>query len=101
MEITRLRSPLYAQIELTFACNLACSHCYNEPRFSNDNGLVKLRVVKKEKTEAETKEALNEVIAEIEIIQKSKKENEEARIYRDFKALKTAWLEAIKSIPNN
>jgi len=50
---TRLRSPLYAQIELTFACNLACAHCYNEDRFSNRDGLVALRVVKKEKTATE------------------------------------------------
>ncbi len=47
----RLRSPLYAQIELTYACNLGCSHCYNEPRFSNENGLVQLKRVKKERTE--------------------------------------------------
>lgn len=53
MELTKLRSPLYAQIELTFACNLACAHCYNEPRFSSKDGLVKLRVVKKEPTQSE------------------------------------------------
>ena len=53
MNNIRLRSPLYAQIELTFACNLACAHCYNEPRFSNSDGIVKLRTVKKERTSAE------------------------------------------------
>ena len=53
MENQRLRSPLYAQMELTFACNLACSHCYNEPRFSNENGLIQLNRVKVEKTGTE------------------------------------------------
>ena len=53
MENQRLRSPLYAQMELTFACNLACSHCYNEPRFLNENGLIQLNRVKVEKTGTE------------------------------------------------
>ena len=53
MKEFRLKSPLYAQIELTYACNLACTHCYNEPRFSKSDGLIKLRRVKKEKTPAE------------------------------------------------
>jgi len=49
----RLKAPLYAQMELTYACNLACSHCYNEERFSNDNGLVQLKLVKRERTQAD------------------------------------------------
>ena len=44
----RYRSPVYAQMELTFACNLACLHCYNEPRFSQREGKVILNKVKKE-----------------------------------------------------
>ncbi len=53
MKRFRLKSPLYAQIELTYACNLACTHCYNEPRFSKSDGLIQLRRVKKEPTSAE------------------------------------------------
>ncbi|MBS3152266.1 radical SAM protein [Candidatus Woesearchaeota archaeon] len=53
MKNFRLKAPLYAQMELTYACNLACSHCYNEERFSNDNGLVQLKLVKRERTQAD------------------------------------------------
>jgi len=54
LEKLRLRSPLYAQIELTYACNLACTHCYNEPRFSKkDDGTTELNVVKVERTPVE------------------------------------------------
>ena len=53
----------------------------------------------KEKKVKETKVALNDVISKIQVIQEASKETEEARIYRGYKALKTAWLEAIKTIP--
>ncbi len=49
----RLQSPYSAQIELTYACNLACTHCYNEPRFSNENGLAQLSRVKKERIQTD------------------------------------------------
>lgn len=34
-------------------CDLACSHCYNEPRFSDKGGLIQLKTVKKEKFNVE------------------------------------------------
>lgn len=53
----------------------------------------------KEKRIKETKQALQEVVGEIQALQDVKKEVEEAKIYRGYKALKTAWMEAIKTIP--
>jgi sugar-specific transcriptional regulator TrmB len=53
----------------------------------------------KEKKLKETKESLNKVISKIKSIQKEKKTPDEARIYRGYKAMRTAWIEAIETIP--
>ena len=64
----RLQSPNSAQIELTYACNLACAHCYNEPRFSNENGLVQLSRVKKERVQTESFAQIAEQLAKYKVM---------------------------------
>jgi MoaA/NifB/PqqE/SkfB family radical SAM enzyme len=63
----KLKAPLYAQIELTYACNLGCFHCYNEPRFSEDNGTLKLNRVKVEDVPTERFTEIAETLAENDV----------------------------------
>src|SRR3989338_1263913 len=44
------KAPLYAQVELTYSCNLACPHCLNDARYGC-SGDTKTQVVPQEKLE--------------------------------------------------
>ncbi len=45
-----LRAPIYAQVELTYSCNLGCPHCLNDERYGCGGGL-ETQLVKKEPVE--------------------------------------------------
>ena len=54
----------------------------------------------KERELGEIKKQVNEAVKLIEEKQKKKQPTEQAKIYRGYKGLKSAWLEAMKSIPD-
>ncbi len=66
MQLTR---PLSAQIELTYACNLSCGHCYNEPRFADQEGVIQIRSVKRKQAPKARYQAIAKTLADAGIFQ--------------------------------
>src|SRR3989344_2445199 len=63
----QLKAPLYAQLELTYGCNLACSHCLNDPRYDSSSGKTEFVQIKRERVEIDRVQRVAERLAYWEI----------------------------------